>query len=240
MTRDEFNTRYQNLINKHLKVLRPPSMAGESEELSELICFDVPPGWLGVVDLALTRLGNIEAGQTHVSQIKEKYGSLQIYDDGYGPQSDFITILAEAESMQTCQYCGSAGALQKSRGGWLVTACEKHENIRGVSFDDFTTPSAQSPEPVIAIIDRQGMKAVVSIKSGDLLEISVEDKPTMSMPVFRADFNTGGGFSMNCLISNVTKAEEGNIDLLVRAFNKMFKQMQSLKKWNEEGRISHG
>ena len=240
MTREEFNARYRNLINKHLKVLRPPSMAGESEELSELICFDVPPGWLGVVDLALTRLGNVDGDQTHVSQIKEKYGSLQIYDDGCCPQSDFVAILAEAESMQTCQYCGSAGALQKSKGGWLATVCEEHTNIKGASFDDFTTPPGPLPAPVIAIIDRQGMKAVVSIKSGELLEISVEDKPTMDMPVFRSDLNSGGGFSMNCLISNVTTAEEGNIDLLVRACSKMFKQMQSLKKWNEEGRISHG
>ena len=230
MTREEFNARYQNLINKHLKVLRPPAIVGESEDLSELIYFDIPPGWLGVVDLALTRLGNIEAGQTHVSQIKEKYGSLQIYDDGCCPQSDFITILAEAESMQTCQYCGSAGTLQKSKRGWLATACDKHEYIKGVSFDEFTTPSSLPPEPVIAIIDLQGMKAVVSIETGELMDISIEDKPTMDMPVFRADLNSGGGFSMNWLISDLSKAEEGGVDLLVRAFQEMFGKMQRLQK----------
>jgi hypothetical protein len=230
MTREEFNARYQNLINKHMKVLRPPSIGGESEELSELIYFDIPAGWLSVVDRALTRLGNIEAGQTHVSQIKEKYGSLQIYDDGCCPQSDFITILAEAESMQTCQYCESAGTLQKSKGGWLATVCKEHTNIKGAIFDEFTTPSGLPPEPVIAIIDRKGMKAVVSIETGELLDISMEDKPTMSMPVFRADLNSGGGFSMNWLISDLSKAEEGGVDLLVRAFQEMFGKMQRLQK----------
>jgi len=45
-----------------------------------------------------------------------------------------------------------------------------------------------------------------------------------------ADLNSGGGFSMNCLISNVTKVEEGDIDLLVREFNKMLKKVQNLQK----------
>jgi len=35
---------------------------------------------------------------------------------------------------------------------------------------------------------------------------------------------------MNCLISNVTKVEEGDIDLLVREFNKMLKKVQNLQK----------
>jgi len=30
------------------------------------------------------------------------------------------------------------------------------------------------------------MKAVVSIETGELMDISIEDKPTMDMPVFRA------------------------------------------------------
>ena len=106
----------------------------------------------------------------------------------------------------------------------------KHEYIKGVSFAEFTTPSSLPPEPVIAIIDLQGMKAVVSIETGELMDISIEDKPTMDMPVFRADLNSGGGFSMNCLISNVTKVEEGDIDLLVREFNKMLKKVQNLQK----------
>jgi len=61
-------------------------------------------------------------------QLKEKLGSLRIYD--YGPATDNAAIqeahrLAEARSYHTCEYCGRP-AIWSSRRGYLTTVCEDH------------------------------------------------------------------------------------------------------------------
>lgn len=61
----------------------------------------------------------------NITQIKEKYGVLNVYIHG---ADDFITGMvrfAEYLSSRTCEECGTTENVGKTTGGWIFTYCEK-------------------------------------------------------------------------------------------------------------------
>ncbi len=69
-------------------------------------------------------------------QVKEKLGTLRIYDSSYGETWASVKAvteahrLAEARSYHVCEYCGQSG-VWSSRRGYLTTVCENHAVVDG-------------------------------------------------------------------------------------------------------------
>lgn len=85
------------------------------------------------MDRACTRIQaalQIHGGSLRFTQIKEKYGTARPYWEGAISEETEQKVeeaidLSEAASACTCEQCGKPGRLF-NRGGWFVTACDKH------------------------------------------------------------------------------------------------------------------
>lgn len=60
-----------------------------------------------------------------VRQIKEKFGTLNVYLSTYNDTIQEIVNFAEHMSATTCERCGNIG--ERRSGGWLKTLCDEHE-----------------------------------------------------------------------------------------------------------------
>jgi len=65
--------------------------------------------------------------QVVASQIKEKFGSLCFYYSGGDDFVDAVIRMAEEMSDVTCEFCGSPGELDTSKG-WVQVKCKMHKN----------------------------------------------------------------------------------------------------------------
>ena len=65
-----------------------------------------------------------KAPQVHVTQIKEKFGTLRFYYDGGDEYISGMVAFAENVSGSICEVCGGPAKLRDT--GWLVTLCDKH------------------------------------------------------------------------------------------------------------------
>jgi hypothetical protein len=97
---------------------------------------EVGDGWRDLVETAIGRIASAitaaPPGSVHITQIKEKFGSLRLYWHGHADLTEVAHAaieeavhLAEARSACTCETCGEPGRLFK-RGGQLLTACDTH------------------------------------------------------------------------------------------------------------------
>ena len=57
------------------------------------------------------------------TQIKEKYGTLRVYTNGYNEDISKIIGKATKKSCTTCEDCGDKG--RRRNDGWLYTRCDK-------------------------------------------------------------------------------------------------------------------
>jgi hypothetical protein len=58
-------------------------------------------------------------------QIKEKFGGLRFYIDGYSEEAWAVIEIAEGECSKLCELCGGPGEIRTDLG-WIVTLCEEH------------------------------------------------------------------------------------------------------------------
>lgn len=87
-------------------------------------------------DLTQEQLAELKLDEIRVEavQVKEKYGTLRFYWDGYGMSADTHEYIsgavsfAESMSSRICEICGKTGFLRK--GGWIQTLCEDHAEGR--------------------------------------------------------------------------------------------------------------
>lgn len=102
-------------------------------EWSELIHSYCPPGWMPILQTALSKLSNLSVTNgkvIEIHQVKEKFGGLVIYTNMYSPEIAQIVNDASSESYKTCEVCGSPGRLRTtrpggSRAGWHKTLCDE-------------------------------------------------------------------------------------------------------------------
>jgi hypothetical protein len=78
----------------------------------------VGPGWAGLLD----KLYDKKPRSVHVTQVKEKFGTLRFYVSSC--LSDFADFIAEVEkeSASVCEQCGKAGEVRNL--SWVLTLCE--------------------------------------------------------------------------------------------------------------------
>jgi len=63
------------------------------------------------------------------SQVKEKFGGLRFYTNGYTDEVSGMIRMAESMSYRTCEVCGNPG--RSNNHGWISTLCDTHRLERG-------------------------------------------------------------------------------------------------------------
>jgi len=118
---------WEDLKAKYPRLLRPD------------FGFQCEIGWIGILDNYFAVIDReMPPGAVYeVRQIKEKLGTLRIYDSSYGETLSSVRAvtevhrLAEARSLHTCEYCGRRGRFRRRRSYMTVT-CEDHATQHGV------------------------------------------------------------------------------------------------------------
>jgi len=116
------NIRYNN---KRLNELM------EAQDMIDNGCRDQVPDYLQQRISSLNN-GNgewpVEMEFPVVQQIKEKFGTLNVYVRKYDDRTQDLIGFAESMSATTCERCGNIGELRK--GSWIKTLCDEHEKER--------------------------------------------------------------------------------------------------------------
>ena len=82
-------------------------------------------GWFKIIDdlsAKLTKEIELEGGELHCFDVKEKYGTLRYYMDGETPKISVLIDKAEGESAKTCEMCGKQGKLRGT--AWVSILCD--------------------------------------------------------------------------------------------------------------------
>jgi hypothetical protein len=120
MTPDKAKT--LNELAGHLAVSR------DRRECFSLFGWEVGDGWFDLLKDAVMELRAFDDQDgrrgLYIAQVKEKFGTLRLYLNGYNEEAEAIVTKAERRSEVTCETCGAAGRLRG--GGWLYTACDAH------------------------------------------------------------------------------------------------------------------
>ncbi|CUW87569.1 hypothetical protein [Agrobacterium genomosp. 2] len=127
---------FDDLRAKYPRLLRPST---------HFMCHE---GWVRILDRYFEVVdGVMPDGETYdIGQIKEKMGTIRIYDSVYGdawasvPAVTEAHRLAEARSLHTCEYCGQRGRLRKRRA-YLTVTCDDH------AFQNDALAIPEEPEP---------------------------------------------------------------------------------------------
>lgn len=102
------------------------------------VWFEHREGWVDILDAFFVVVDHVlpTDGTYTVRQIKEKMGTLRIYDRVEGVSGTGAGILAdarelaEARSYYACEWCGQPGVLRNREGYYCVT-CDEHALYEG-------------------------------------------------------------------------------------------------------------
>jgi hypothetical protein len=127
---------FDDLRAKYPRLLRPTS---------HFMCHE---GWSKILDAYFAVVDHVmpEGAVYQIGQIKEKLGTLRIYDSSYGDAWASVAAvteahrLAEARSLHICEYCGQRGRLRKRRG-YLTVTCDDH------AYQNDALAIPEDPEP---------------------------------------------------------------------------------------------
>jgi hypothetical protein len=120
----------QKLIDEFPELFRETKLSPQ-ESCMAYGC-DVADGWFQIIYASskainghLKKLEEIGKPLDYAyAQVKEKFGTIRIYDNGGDEFIDGVIATAEYLSSITCEECGKAGKLCNN-GYWLKTLCEK-------------------------------------------------------------------------------------------------------------------
>lgn len=95
--------------------------------------FECHEGWTDLLDAFFAVVDHVlpPDGSYSVRQIKEKMGTLRLYDHVEGVSNEVASTiadareLAEARSYYACEWCGQPGVLRDRHGYYCVT-CDEH------------------------------------------------------------------------------------------------------------------
>lgn len=108
---------------------------------------DVEDGWFSIVYAASKAInGHLKLLKDNgkpldfaYAQIKEKFATIRIYDNGGDEFIDGVIAMAEWLSSITCEICGKSGKLCKAKEGfWLKTLCD--DDAAKLEYEIYTRP----------------------------------------------------------------------------------------------------
>lgn len=102
------------------------------------VWFEHREGWVDILDAFFAVVDHVlpTDASYEVRQIKEKMGTLRIYDHVEGATEEAASViadareLAEARSYYACEWCGRPGVLRDRQGYYCVT-CDEHALYEG-------------------------------------------------------------------------------------------------------------
>lgn len=119
------------LINEFPDLFRETKLSARQSCMARGV--ETEDGWFSIVYSASKAINNHlkrlkDAGRPldfAYAQIKEKFATIRIYDNGGDEFIDGVISMAEWLSSMTCEVCGKSGSLCKSKNGmWLKTLCD--------------------------------------------------------------------------------------------------------------------
>ncbi len=118
MTLDELKAKYPRLLKK--------------------AWFEHREGWTDILDAYYAVVDHVlpPTASYELLQVKEKMGTLRIYDRVSGASPDAVKAiadareLAEARSYYACEWCGQPAVL-RNRQGYYTTTCDEHALYEG-------------------------------------------------------------------------------------------------------------
>ncbi len=121
---------YLDLYHRHHWMYAPPREDGLIETIHIGTGIECGPGWLPLLDRALTEIGDEATdmqGEKHngfaILQIKEKFGTLVIHLVGGSARIERIVGEAETLSQKVCEECGAFGCMHAFDKTWYWTLC---------------------------------------------------------------------------------------------------------------------
>jgi len=94
----------------------------------EVFGFECMDGWADFIEGSLRliqRYAELEKSDVKITQVKEKFGLLRIYQSGGGENVCQVLDICELASGCVCELCGKAGKLIML-DGWMLTRCDLH------------------------------------------------------------------------------------------------------------------
>jgi hypothetical protein len=113
-------SKYDNLFHKRKLSIQESPMAWGIDvgdgwyKLIEELCFNIQKE---IEDKGIKDFG--------FDQVKQKFGTLRIYNDGGNEAIEKLIEEAEKASASICEVCGKDGSLA-SAGGWFKVVCNEH------------------------------------------------------------------------------------------------------------------
>lgn len=139
MTKEEFNEFLESIGG-----LENGFYSDRPKIMSYGIC-SCGSGWYGIIKRLIEDL--IELGwDKQICQIKEKFGGLRFYINSGNDAIWQRIALAEEESYNTCETCGTTEQIGRTRG-WITTLCKPcaektytEKNIMTATLEDWWKP----------------------------------------------------------------------------------------------------
>lgn len=111
----------QYLLEKYPKVFPPEEIRNNVTKSCMAFGFECSDGWFDIIEECLRDLSKLPEPPT-LLQVKEKFGTLRIYVDGYTDEDDAIISRAEKKSENTCEMCGKVGHIRGAH--WYMVRCD--------------------------------------------------------------------------------------------------------------------
>lgn len=148
----------------------------------------VGDGWRELVETAVARIAKAvdaaQPGSAKIVQIKEKFGGLCLYWQGWqlgaatDDAIDEAVALAEARAACTCETCGEEGRLH-NKHGWLLTACDLHAQGDPVTvqpgFENVRLVWTVEAGKILVVSRRRYIRATDSFVDLDPKSIDIEE-----------------------------------------------------------------
>ena len=86
----------------------------------------VPQGWRTVLQKGFERMF-ASGWDGKIVQIKEKFGTLRLYQHGYDDTLDEIINDMEEQTAKVCSVCGNPSTCVTK--GWILHRCDEHKEL---------------------------------------------------------------------------------------------------------------
>jgi len=105
----------------------PVLYAGVSKSLMESLMsfgFECGDGWFDLIYDLSKKVSKLDP-KCEAMQVKEKFGGLRFYTGATTHEVWDVIDEYEERSYGICEQCGSAENVSQTKGGWIITLCEK-------------------------------------------------------------------------------------------------------------------
>jgi hypothetical protein len=159
---NNFNER--RLAAKFGRLLFPANPSAQ-----EVFGFECMDGWADLIEGSLRliqRYTVLEKSDVKITQVKEKFGLLRIYQRGGGENVCQVLEICELVSGCVCELCGKAGKLI-TLDGWMLTRCDKHGERRQIARSEtesadesYINSFVQSMEAILTFFEADAVRWV--------------------------------------------------------------------------------